>query len=137
MLLPCRSDIAVVPCKSKMLKALALTSLALATVLPSNVSAATRCGTASHYGRGDGYGWATMANGQPMDPGANITAHRSLPFGTRLRVTNQSNGKSVVVKVTDRGPFHGGRILDLSHGSFSRIASPSSGVVEVCYTRLS
>jgi len=78
-----------------------------------------------------------MANGQPMDPGANITAHRSLPFGTRLRVTNQNNGKSVVVRVTDRGPFHGGRILDLSHGSFSRIASPSSGVAKVCYTRLS
>lgn len=136
MLLPCRSDTAVVPCKSKMLKALALTSLALATALPSNVSAATRCGTASFYGKGDSYAWRTMANGQPMDPGANITAHLSLPFGTRLRVTNQNNGKSVVVRVTDRGPYHGGRILDLSHGSFSRIASPSSGVAEVCYTRL-
>jgi rare lipoprotein A len=120
-----------------MLKALALTSLALATVLPSNVSAATSCGMASFYGKGDSYAWRTMANGQPMDPGANITAHRSLPFGTRLRVTNQNNGKSVVVRVTDRGPYYGGRILDLSHGSFSRIASPSSGVAEVCYTRLS
>lgn len=92
---------------------------------------------ASFYGKGDSYAWRTMANGQPMDPGANITAHRSLPFGTRLRVTNQNNGKSVVVRVTDRGPYYGGRILDLSHGSFSRIASPSSGVAEVCYTRLS
>ena len=137
MFLPCRSDTAVVPCKSKMLKALALTSLALATVLPTTASAAIRCGTASHYGVGDSYAWQTMANGQPMNPGANTTAHRSLPFGTLLRVTNQNNGKSVVVRVTDRGPYHGGRVLDLSHGSFSRIASPSSGVAEVCYTRLS
>lgn len=74
-----------------------------------------------------------MANGAPMDPAAMITAHRFLPFGTRLRVVNQNNGRSVVVRVTDRGPFAGGRVLDLSHGAFARIASPGQGVARVCY----
>jgi rare lipoprotein A len=117
--------------------------LALATLVTGvahiqlPVHATPRCGLTSHYGVGDGYAWQTMANGRPMDPGANITAHRSLPLGSRIRVTNPGNGRSVVVTVTDRGPYHGNRILDLSHGAFSRIASPSSGVASVCYTRLS
>jgi len=72
-----------------------------------------------------------------MDPNSMTTAHRSLPFGTRIQVTNNSNGKSVIVRVTDRGPFVGGRVVDLSYGAFSAIAAPSTGVTNVCYTRLS
>lgn len=72
-----------------------------------------------------------------MNPKAMTTAHRSLPFGTRLRVTNSTNGKSVIVSVNDRGPFVGGRVLDLSYGAFAMIAAPSTGVTNVCYTRLS
>jgi rare lipoprotein A len=53
-----------------------------------------------------------------------------------LRVTNQSNGKSVIVRVNDRGPFVGGRSLDLSYGAFSSIASPGQGVASVCYLRV-
>jgi rare lipoprotein A len=56
-----------------------------------------------------------------------------LPFGTKLKVTNQANGKSVVVRVNDRGPFVGGRDLDLSYGAFVAIASPGQGVANVCY----
>jgi len=97
---------------------------------------AARCGDASFYGRNDGFAWRTMANGQPMNPSASITAHRSLPFGTRLLVVNQDNGRSTQVVVTDRGPYAGGRILDLSAGAFSRIASPSQGIAKVCWTRL-
>lgn len=121
-----------------LIKSLALAALTTATLsVAVPAEAITRCGGTSHYGVGDGYAWRTTASGRPMDPYANITAHRSLPFGTRLRVTNQSNGKSVVVTVLDRGPFVAGRVLDLSYGAFSKIASPSSGVADVCYTRIS
>jgi rare lipoprotein A len=100
-------------------------------------AAALSCGHASFYGTAsDGYAWQTMANGRPMNPAAMTTAHRFLPFGARLRVTNLSSRKSVVVTVTDRGPFVHGRVLDLSHGAFSRIASPSQGVAKVCFAKL-
>jgi rare lipoprotein A len=53
-----------------------------------------------------------------------------------LRVTNQRNGKTVIVRVNDRGPYVGGRDLDLSYGAFSSIASPSQGVASVCYAKV-
>jgi rare lipoprotein A len=53
-----------------------------------------------------------------------------------LRVTNRDNGKQTVVTINDRGPYYGGRIIDLSHGSFSKIASPGQGVASVCIVRL-
>jgi rare lipoprotein A len=62
-------------------------------------------------------------------------AHRSLPFGTRLHIRNQSNGRSTIATVSDRGPFAAGRDLDLSYGAFSRIASPGQGVARVCWAR--
>lgn len=92
-----------------------------------------RCGEASYYGHHDGFAGQLMANGQPMNPQAMITAHPSLPLGTRIRVENMANGKAINVKVLDRGPWHGGRILDLSYGAFSRIASPRQGLARVCY----
>jgi len=96
--------------------------------------AASGCTSASHYGVGDGYHGRTTANGETYNAYGNSVAHRSLPFGTRLKVTNQSNGRSVIVRVNDRGPYVGGRDLDLSYGAFSSIASPSQGHVRVCYT---
>ena len=54
------------------------------------------------------------ASGEPMNPGAMTAAHRTLPFGTRVRVVNTHTGRSVVVRINDRGPFVGGRIIDLS-----------------------
>ena len=106
------------------------------TLVAPSPSFAASCSGASYYGHQDGYAWQTMANGQPMNPSAMITAHRHYRFGTRLRVTNQSNGKSVIVTVTDRGPFIAGRELDLSYGAFAKIASPSQGVARVCYSRV-
>jgi rare lipoprotein A len=103
--------------------------------VPSNSYAAT-CTEASFYGHNDGYAWQTMANGKTMNPNAMITAHRNYPLGTRLRVTNQRNGKSVIVTVSDRGPFIPGRGLDLSIGAFEKIASASQGVTQVCYSRV-
>jgi rare lipoprotein A len=106
-------------------------SVALGALVPVAAEAKSRCGEASFYGHGDGFAGQTMANGQPMNPRAMITAHPSLPLGTRLRVVR--NGRSVIVKVTDRGPWYGGRILDLSYGAFARIAHPGSGLATVCY----
>jgi rare lipoprotein A len=58
-------------------------------------------------------------------------AHRSLPFGTRVLVTNLNNGRTAVVRINDRGPFHGGRIIDLAHGAASQLGVTSSGVASV------
>ena len=100
-------------------------------------AAALSCGHASFYGTAsDGYAWQTMANGRPMNPEAMTTAHRFLPFGARLRVTNLSSKKSVVVTVTDRGPYSHGRILDLSVGAFSKIAPPSNGIARICFSKI-
>ena len=104
-----------------------------AAAFAAPVEAASRCGAASFYGHGDGFAWRTMANGRPMNPSAMTTAHPSLPLGTRVHVTNQANGRSVVLVVADRGPYHGGRVLDLSAGAFARIASLGQGVASVCY----
>lgn len=103
---------------------------------PLQASAMSGCTLASHYGVGDGYHGRTTANGETFNAYGKTVAHRWLPFGTRLRVTNSHNGRSVIVLVTDRGPYAGGRDLDLSYGAFSSIASPSQGVVSVCYSRI-
>ncbi|MDA2815210.1 septal ring lytic transglycosylase RlpA family protein [Nocardiopsis sp. RSe5-2] len=71
------------------------------------------------------------ASGGTFDPSAMTAAHKSLPFGTQVEVTNPSNGKSVVVTINDRGPYVAGRCLDLSTASFETIASASQGVVDV------
>jgi len=107
-------------------------SVAFGALAPAAAEARSGCGQASFYGHGDGFAGQLMANGEPMNPRAMITAHPSLPLGTRLRVVR--NGRSVVVKVADRGPWYGGRVLDLSPAAFSRIASLGSGLAQVCYS---
>lgn len=61
-------------------------------------------------------------------------AHRSLAFGTKLRVTNRNNGKSVVVRINDRGPFVHGRVLDLSRAAAQNIGMVASGTANICYS---
>ena len=111
----------------------------LGASVPAHATSSRPCharGEASHYGVGDGYHGRTAADGSRFDAYGLTAAHPWLPFGSKLRVTNLSNGRSVTVRVTDRGPFVGGRIVDLSYGSFSRIASPGQGVARVCISRL-
>lgn len=122
----------------QVLKTIFFSALASTMLIPLSAGAAfsRQCSEASFYGYQDGFAWQTMANGQPMNPHALTTAHRSLPFGTRLRVVNQDNGRSVVVTVTDDGPYVGGRALDLSYGAFRRIASASQGVARVCFAKV-
>jgi len=86
-------------------------------------------GQASYYGN-EFHGRKT-ANGEQFDQGKLTAAHRTLPFGTRLKVTNTQTGKSVQVRVNDRGPFVKGRIIDLSSSAFKAIASINAGVVPV------
>jgi rare lipoprotein A len=85
-------------------------------------------GQASFYGNQPGEGGPLTANGERYNPGGYTAAHRTLPFGTRVRVTSPNTGRSVVVRINDRGPFIGGRIIDLSVGAARAIGLTSSGV---------
>ena len=91
-------------------------------------------GVASYYGK-EMHGRRT-ADGERFNPGGLTAAHRSLPFGTKLRVTNLRNGKTVVVRVSDRGPFARGRMIDLSYGAASAIGMVHSGTTRVKIARL-
>lgn len=88
-------------------------------------------GTASYYGR-EFHGRRT-ASGERFDMNALTAAHRTLPFGTRLRVTNPRTGQSVVVRINDRGPFHGSRLIDVSHAAASQLGliARGKGTVEL------
>lgn len=105
-----------------------------ANVAPS-FAADLGCSTASYYGVGDGYHGQTTANGERFNAYGISVAHRYLPFGTKLKITDQETGKSVIARVNDRGPFVHGRVIDLSYGAFSAISRPSKGVTRVCIAR--
>jgi rare lipoprotein A len=90
---------------------------------------ATETGTASWYGRP--YHGRRAANGEIYDMEKMTAAHRTLPFGTWLEVKNLSNDKAVKVRIIDRGPFVGGRILDLSHAAAVSIAMVGPGIATV------
>jgi rare lipoprotein A len=82
-------------------------------------------GVASYYA--DKFNGRRTASGESFSNSALTAAHRTLPFGTKLRVTNPANGKSVVVRVNDRGPFHGGRVIDLSRNAASQLGIVQRG----------
>ncbi len=77
------------------------------------------------------YHGSRTASGERASPGALTAAHRSLPFGTRVRVTNERNGRSVVVRINDRGPFVRGRIIDLTPAAAHAIGMSGLAPVEV------
>ncbi|PWR07470.1 septal ring lytic transglycosylase RlpA family lipoprotein [Micromonospora acroterricola] len=85
------------------------------------------CG-ASFYSDGQ-----LTANGESFNPDELTAAHKTLPFNTKVRVTNPASGKSVVVRINDRGPFIDGRCLDLSRAAFATIASVDVGALTVRY----
>ncbi|GGY75074.1 hypothetical protein GCM10011613_20710 [Cellvibrio zantedeschiae] len=98
---------------------------------PNNVERAAyvETGKASFYA--EEHQSKKTASGEIYDYQLNTAAHKTLPFGSQVRVTNVDNGKSVVVKINDRGPFIKNRILDLSKAAFKSIADTSSGVIEI------
>jgi rare lipoprotein A len=86
-------------------------------------------GEASYYA--DRFNGRTTANGETFDINQLTAAHRTLPFGTRVRVTNLKNQKSVVVRINDRGPYAKGRVIDLSPAAARRIDMIGMGVAPV------
>lgn len=86
-------------------------------------------GTASWYG--PGFHGRRTSSGERFDQQGLSAAHRTLPFGSTIRVTNIDNGKSVVVRINDRGPFIRGRIIDLSRGAAQRIGMMGAGTARV------
>ncbi|WP_193165838.1 septal ring lytic transglycosylase RlpA family protein [Microbulbifer hainanensis] len=89
----------------------------------------TETGQASYYA--DRFQHRKTASGAIYKHELHTAAHKKLPFGSRVKVTNIKNGKSVVVKINDRGPFVKGRIIDLSKAAFNSIGSPSLGLLSV------
>ncbi len=107
-------------------------ALAVALALPLlPVSAGAQEGHASWYALR-----SRTASGEMMNPSALTAAHRSLPFGTRVRVENLNNGRSVVVRINDRGPFVGGRVIDVSRAAASQLGFIGSGTARVRVTAI-
>ena len=96
---------------------------------PQNLVGSQESGKASYYAMK--YQFRTTASGETYNHFSSTAAHRTLPFGTKVRVTNIANNKSVVVKINDRRPFIDGRVIDLSRSAFDKIADLDLGVIKV------
>jgi rare lipoprotein A len=107
---------------------LAVAIAAFALLGTAQANAAPGCGHASWYALS-----SKTASGERMNAAKLTAAHRSLPFGTKVLVTNKRNGKSVVVRINDRGPFIRGRVIDVSKAAAKDIGMVSSGTAQVCY----
>ncbi len=103
--------------------------LGAALMLPLSAAQAGQIGHASWYAL-----TSKTASGERMNPSALTAAHRSLPFGTKVLVENLRNGRSVVVRINDRGPFVGGRIIDVSKGAAAQLGMIHSGTAKVRVT---
>ncbi len=89
----------------------------------------TQSGKASFYSTK--YQFRKTASGERFNQYSKTAAHRKLPFGSKVKVTNLKNNKSVIVKINDRGPFVKGRIIDLSRSAFGAIGNTDSGIISV------
>lgn len=104
--------------------AVAATSLLAVSAIEAS---AQQCGRASWYAL-----TSKTASGERMNPSGLTAAHRTLPLGSKVKVTNKRNGKSLVVRINDRGPFTKGRVLDLSKGAASRLGFINAGHANIC-----
>lgn len=106
-------------------------SIAIALLcLVSTPSFSETC-VASQYGVGDGYHGRKTASGERFNTNALTAAHRTRAFGSHVTVTNHSTGRSVSVRITDRGPFVRGRCIDLSHAAANRVGMGGTARVTV------
>lgn len=106
-----------------------LTAVAVAgmlALLAAIATARSETGIASYY-----YHGKSTANGERFNPDGLTAAHRTLPFGTLVRVTSLSTQRSIVVRINDRGPFVRGRIIDLARGAARQIGMIGAGVIRV------
>lgn len=101
-------------------------ALPVAATLAACASANAQCGRASWYASHN-----RTASGERMNPAALVAAHRSLPFGTMVKVENLGNGRAVVVRINDRGPFVHGRVIDVSRGAAQQLGFVGAGVARV------
>ncbi|MFC3704275.1 septal ring lytic transglycosylase RlpA family protein [Devosia honganensis] len=113
-----------------MTKKAVIAAACAAALLVFSPAAHAQCGGASWYG--PGFHGKKAASGQVFDQNAMTAAHRTLPFGTQVQVTDQRTGKSVNVTINDRGPFHGKRIIDLSKAAAAALGFQNRGVTSVC-----
>ena len=111
------------------MKASSLYLILFASIICSCGKFVTQTGKASYYS--DGLAGNKTANGEKYKPNEYTAAHKKLPFGTKVTVTNLSNGKSVTVRVNDRGPFVAGRIIDVSKVAAKELGLVSAGVAKV------
>ncbi len=105
-----------------------------ATPPKAKVPAAVEIGLTSYYA--DRFHGRLTANGERYDRQAYTAAHRHLPFGTRVVVTRLDDGRTVTVRINDRGPFVRGRVIDLSHAAAAKLGMLRLGVVEVRVMRM-
>ncbi len=118
--------------KSKIILAAALVVSGCTLASPPKAIAAKQaCGGASWYAL-----TSLTASGERMNPAKLTAAHKTLPFGTKLSVVNPKNGKSVIVRINDRGPFIRGRVLDLSKAAARKLGFIRAGHTKVCFTRI-
>ena len=110
--------------RNSLMKHALLSILVISTIVAPTIASA-QSGIASVYTEGP------TATGERVVPSGMTAAHRTLPFGTMVRVTNTSNGRSVVVRINDRGPFVKGRIIDLTPGAARAIGIAGLGAVTV------
>ncbi len=92
-------------------------------------AAASQCGGASWYSLG-----SKTASGERMSSGALAAAHRTLPFGTHVKVENLGNGRAVVVRINDRGPFVRGRVIDVTRAAAEELGFFGHGIARVKLT---
>lgn len=110
---------------------ISIVTIAAALAAGSLQAEAGERGMASYYGYR-----SKTANGEMMNPSAMTAAHKTLPFGTRVRVTRVDTGRSVTVTINDRGPFVRGRIIDLSRAAAGSLGMTGAGVARVSLTVL-
>lgn len=96
-------------------------------------AAGNQCGGASWYG--PGFDGKKTASGERFNQNAMTAAHRTLPMGSVVKVTDQRTGKTIKVTINDRGPFSGGRIIDLSKGAASKLGFIARGTTKVCIAK--
>src|SRR2546421_82394 len=111
-----------------------LCAVAIAFLTISTPTLAESIGLASYYGKE--FNGRRAADGGVFNMNAMTAAHRSLPFGTKLHVTNLRNGRSVVVRISDRGPYIHGRVLDLSYGAAQVLDMVRNGTAKVKFARM-
>ncbi len=95
----------------------------------NNTVDAKKTSYASYYH--DKFNGRKTASGEVFDNSKLTAAHRTLPFGTEVKVTNLNNGKEVIVTINDRGPFHSSRALDMSRAAFDEIGNTDRGTIPV------